>query len=46
MGAVSVDTDRVTAKGRDGVLELTIGKQAKESATAPDQGSGLGAFAG
>lgn len=25
----TVDTDRVTAKGRDGVLELTIGKQAK-----------------
>jgi HSP20 family protein len=25
----TVDTDRVTAKGRDGVLELTIAKQAK-----------------
>jgi HSP20 family protein len=25
----TVDTERVTAKGRDGVLELTIGKQAK-----------------
>src|ERR1017187_78862 len=25
----TVDTERVTAKGRDGVLEVTIGKQAK-----------------
>jgi len=25
----TVDTDRVTAKGRDGVLELAIAKQAK-----------------
>ena len=25
----TVDTDRVTAKGRDGALELTIAKQAK-----------------